>query len=54
VTTVDRRAHLLATSFLLDYRLSPEERRQETEALAQVIQTAVEAQLEGLAHRLIA
>ena len=41
----------LARQLLRGYRLTTQERAQETEAMAQVLQTAAEAQLENLEHR---
>jgi hypothetical protein len=44
----------LVRGLLAHYRLSPEERRQETDTLTQAIRSAVDAQLESLEHRRIA
>lgn len=49
--TVDRRCLTLAAGFLAPYRLSPAERQQEVERLAQAIQIVIESELEGLEHR---
>jgi hypothetical protein len=47
----DRAYRVLAAGLLAPYRLSPVERQEETEALAQVLQQAAETQLENLEHR---
>lgn len=46
-----RAREALARQILRDYTLSDVERAQETEALAQQIQVAVDAHLESLEHR---
>ncbi len=50
--THDRECRRLAVHFLQDYELSGEERAEEVERLSRAIQQTVEAELEGLAHRL--
>lgn len=47
----DRECRRLADHFLMDYRLSKEEREEEAERLARAIQQTVEAELENLEHR---
>lgn len=47
----DRRCRDLAVHMLRDYRLSPAERAEETERLAQQIQRMVDTELEALEHR---
>lgn len=47
----DAACRRLAVHFLNDYQLSPEERREETERLAQQIAQTVEGELENLEHR---
>ncbi len=47
----DKNCRLLAKLFLSDYTLNPAEQTEETERLAQAIQTAIEAELENLEHR---
>jgi hypothetical protein len=47
----DRAYRVLAAGLLAPYRLSPVERQEEIDSLAQVLQTAVEQHLENLEHR---
>lgn len=50
---VDIECRRLAERFLAGYRLSPAERADETPRLARAIQCAAEAELEGIAERLL-
>jgi hypothetical protein len=51
MTAVDARCVALARFFLQDYNLTPAERNEEAERIAQDIQRAIEAELEQLEHR---
>ena len=48
----DAKCRELARYVLRDHRLTPNERIEETERLAEMIQRVIEAELESLAHRL--
>jgi hypothetical protein len=48
----DSKCRELARYVLRDHRLTPNERIEETERLAETIQRVIEAELESLAHRL--
>ncbi len=49
--THDRACRILAEKFLAEYRLSPVERHEEVDRLANAIQQTIEAELENLEHR---
>jgi hypothetical protein len=51
---IDQKCHGLAKTILTGYRLTMDERAQETERLAQALRTVVDAELEALEHRRIA